>query len=234
MITIAELIGYLVRTHADSTLPSRGAAGGDVPGDLRGGDDGADRLRVVHHPRLPGPDDRGRSPGDHLRHPRERNPDPRALRVPHRRGVRLAQVRVRPAAGLGVGDHPAGGRRGHLHARPRGQGHRPDQQAQGLPAAGRRTGHLRREPRTGAPRGRARLQRRRRHPGGPRPVRGAGDHEQPRQGAADARARHHRDRTGAVARGGRTVERRIPGHQAGQDGPQIHPRPGRARRWAVG
>ena len=52
-----------------------------------------------------------------------------ALRVPDRGGLRLAEVRLRPAARRRARDDPARGRRRHLHARARGPRHRPHQQA---------------------------------------------------------------------------------------------------------
>ena len=67
----------------------------------------------------------------------------RPLRVPHRRRVRLAALRLRRPARRGHAPHRGGGRGGRaLHA-PGGPRHRPHQQAQGLRAPGAGLRHRR-------------------------------------------------------------------------------------------
>ncbi len=76
-----------------------------------------------------------------------------------------------------------GGRpgRGPVHAGPRGAGHRPDPQAQGLRTAGGGPGHGGGQPRPGLPAGRARLRHRRADPLRPGPHHHAPAHQQPGQ-----------------------------------------------------
>ena len=74
-----------------------------------------------------------------------------------------------------------GPRRRALHPRPRGPGHRPAAQAAGLPAAGRRRRHRRRQPRARPARRRPRLRHRRADPGRPRRPLDAAADQQPGQ-----------------------------------------------------
>ena len=107
---------------------------------------------------------------------------PGALGVPHRRRVRLAALRLRPAAGRRARRGGRGGPRGRaLHARARGPRHRPAAQAAGLPAAGGGRRHRRRQPRARPARRRPRLRHRRPDPRGPRGALDAAAHQQPGQ-----------------------------------------------------
>ena len=106
----------------------------------------------------------------------------RALRVPDRRRVRLAALRLRPAAGRRAGGRGTRGtRRRPLRPRARGPRHRAAAQAAGLPAAGRRLGHARREPRARSARGRPRLRHGRADPRRPRHPLDAAAVQQPGQ-----------------------------------------------------
>ena len=105
--------------------------------------------------RLPQPRRRLRAHRVGARRPRRRGgrARPHALRVPDRRRLRLAPMRLRrPAAGGAGPDRRARARRGGLPARPRGPRHRPAAQAAGVHVAGRRPRHRRRQPRARAAR----------------------------------------------------------------------------------
>ena len=139
LISIADLIAYrrrfekLVERVASARVPLRYGEFTAVGYSLQLRRPRARRVRLRRHRRR-----RGRAGA-------------RALRVPHRRRVRLAALRLRPAAGRRAGrGRPRGSRRRALHPRPRGPRHRPAAQAAGLPAAGRRLGHPRRQPRARA------------------------------------------------------------------------------------
>ena len=143
------------------------------PGPVRGVDERPDHPRHLPDARLPRP----RHGAEHVAiigalpdgsTPRRRRPRPRALRVPDRRGLRVAQVRVRPPARRRARHHRGRGRRGRLPARARGPRHRSHQQAQGLPPARGRPRHARRQPRARAAGRLARVRRRRGHPRRPR------------------------------------------------------------------
>ena len=129
LISIADLIAYRRRTEkhvervAEARIPTRHgefrAVGYDA---ARSTTSSTSRWSAATGPRRR----RGRAGAG-------------ALRVPHRRRVRLAALRLRPAAGRRAGGgRRRGPRRGALHARARGPRHRPAAQAAGLPAAGRR------------------------------------------------------------------------------------------------
>ena len=127
MISIADLIAYRKRFDklVERVAEAIGAAGAGqlhrrrLPQLVR--QPRARRLRLRRHRRR-----RGRA-------------RPRALRVPHRRRLRLAALRLRPAAAGRAGRRrPGGPRHRALHPRPRGPGDRPAAQAAGLPAAGHR------------------------------------------------------------------------------------------------
>ncbi len=108
--------------------------------------------------------------------------DPGALGVPDRRRLRQQPLRLRAPARRGDGAHRRrGSRRRDLPARPRGARHRPAGQAAGLPAAGRRPGHRRRQPRARPAGRRPPLRRRHPDPQGPRRRVGAADDQQPGQ-----------------------------------------------------
>ena len=79
------------------------------------------------------------------------HPGAGAQRVPDRRRVRLAAVRLRPPAPRGhVGHRRERQRRHRLPSRPRGPGHRPGPQAARLQPAGGGLRHRRRQPRARA------------------------------------------------------------------------------------
>ncbi|CAA9388670.1 MAG: 3,4-dihydroxy-2-butanone 4-phosphate synthase / GTP cyclohydrolase II, partial [uncultured Nocardioides sp.] len=184
-------------------------------------DPAADRPRRLHGVRLPHHDRRQRArragPRRHLRG--RAGPDPRALRVPHRRHLRQPPLRLRPPAAGGDGAHRRrGARGGRLPPRPRGARDRARRQAPGLPAAGRRPRHGRRQPRPRTARRRPPL--RHRHPGAARPRRRErpAAHEQPRQ---DRQPRGLRDpRRGAAAHRDAPPRRQpgLPRDQAAPDG----------------
>ena len=130
--------------HGIALRVDRGPAGLSTPPRVAGraarDDPTADRVRRVHGTRLPRHD---RGLGAHrpgLRRSRHRGrPDPHPLRVPDRRRVRLAALRLRPAA-RALDDRDHDGRRRHrrLPARSRGARHRPAAQAAGVRPAGLR------------------------------------------------------------------------------------------------
>ena len=93
---------------------------------------------------------------------------PRALRVPDRRRLPLAALRLRRAARVGAGDDRARGRRRAALPRPGGPRDRPAEQAPGLQPAGPGDGHRRRQPRARPARRPARLRHRRADPRRPR------------------------------------------------------------------
>ncbi len=221
VITIEQLIAYLEEhepletpTHSTSRRHVSLRAEANVPtahGEFR---------FLAYKDRV----DRHRPPRRRLgRSHRRRTARAGALRVPHRRGVRLAQVRVRPAARGGARRDRAGRRRGHLHARPRGPRHRAHQQAARVQPAGARPRHRRRQPRPGPARRRPRLRGRGRHPRRSRRREGAPADQQLRQGQPAARARPRHRRAGAAARRRRTEQPPVPRHQARPDGPPHRP-----------
>ena len=112
----------------------------------------------------------------------------RALRVPHRRRVPLAALRLRPAARGRAGAHRGGGPRRAALPRPGGPRHRPAEQAAGLQAAGAGPRHGRRQPRARAARRPARLRHRRADPGGPRPQLDPPADQQPEEDRRASRA----------------------------------------------
>ena len=106
---------------------------------------------------------------------------PRALRVPDRRRLPLAALRLRRAARVRAGDDRARGLRRPALPRPGGPRDRPAEQAARLQPAGPGPGHRRRQP--GArPAGRpARLRHRRADPRRPRAVEHPHPHQQPEE-----------------------------------------------------
>ena len=85
-------------------------------------------------------------PGQGRRRPAARSPGAHPFRVPHRRGLLLAAVRLRhPARSVAGGDR-AGAVGGADLPAPGGAGDRPAQQAPRLRAPGRRPRHRRRQP----------------------------------------------------------------------------------------
>ena len=139
LISIADLVKYRRRTESQVDGGRRGAH--------------PDRPRRVPRRRLPQPARRSRAPRARRRRPRRRagRARPRALRVPDRRHLRLAALRLRPAARrLHRGGRQGGPGRRPLRARARGPRHRHHAQAAGLPAAGRRGRHARRQPASSA------------------------------------------------------------------------------------
>ena len=218
VITIEQLIALPRRARADRrrrrTAPHRRRVS------LRAEANVPTVARRVPLPRVQGPRHRHRPPRGRLGRPRRRRTArARALGVPHGRGVRLAQVRVRPAARSRARRDRAGRRRRHLHARPRGTRHRAHQQAARLQPAGARPRHRRRQPRARPARRRARLRRGRRHPRRSRRREGAPAHQQHRQGHPAARTRPRDRRAGAAAGRRRTEQPPVPVDQARPDGP---------------
>ena len=158
---------------------------------------------------------------------RRRRAGPGALRVPDRRRVRLAALRLRTPARRRDGDGGAGGtRRGVVHARPRGPRHRPDAQTAGLPAAGRRRRHRGCQPQARIARRRKGLRHRRADPRRPRRPFDAAADEQPGQACRAGRLRVAHHRAGAPAGAGQRGKHPLPDDQTRQDGPRL----GRAGR----
>ncbi len=142
MISIADLVAYRRRHRAAGRAGRRDpAARPSTASSARSATaaplDGAEHVAlVVRRPRRR----RGRAGAG-------------ALGVPDRRRLRLAALRLRPAAGRRAGrGRRRGPRGGALHARSRGPRHRPAAQAAGVPAAGPRARHRRRQPRARAAR----------------------------------------------------------------------------------
>ena len=142
LISIEQLIEHRRRTErlvtrvAETVIPN--AYGRWNAYGYRSDIDGTEHLALVY--------------GDLSRRRRRGRPHPGALRVPDRRRVRLAPLRLRRPARRGHGqDRRARPRRRPLPPRPRGPGHRPALQAAGLRAAGQRRRHGGRQPRTRPP-----------------------------------------------------------------------------------
>ena len=157
IISIEDLIAY--RRSAEPTVAPRG----------RG--PAAHRLRRVHRVRLPLHRRRRRARRARPRRHRRRRgrPRPGPLRVPDRRHLPLAALRLRPpAAGLHGAHHRRGPRRRRLPARPRGPRHRPAVQAARVRAPGARPRHPRRQPGARPARRRPRLRGGRPDPRRPR------------------------------------------------------------------
>ena len=162
MISIEDLVRYrrrhevLVERVAETRLPTR--HGDFTAYGYRITVDGSEHIALVY--------------GDVASRRPRAGADPGALRVPDRRRLRQPPLRLRPAARRGArADRRGGPRHRGLPARPRGPGDRPGRQAAGLPAAGRRPRHRRRQPRPRPARRRPPL--RHRHPGPARPRRHA-------------------------------------------------------------
>ena len=204
-----------VEEVARARLPSAHTPHGLVARAFRNLADGVEHLALVKGE--PGP---GR-------------PGARPLRVPDRRRAGLAALRLRRAAARRPGaDRRQRQRRARLCARARGAGHRPRQQDRRLCAAGSRARYAGGQHPAGLPGRRARLRRGRRHP-----ARGGRSghtlaHQQSAQGAGAARARRAGRRGAAAGARRQSAQRRLPGHQAGQDGPppaRRRPRDGEPR-----
>ena len=124
----------------------------------------------------------------------------RALRVPHRRRVRLAALRLRrPARGGHAARRGGGPGRRALHA-PGGPRHRPAQQAQGLRSAGAGLRHRRGQRGAGLRPGPARLRHRRADPGRPRPLHHPPPDQQPQEDRRAGGLRPARHRAGSRSR----------------------------------
>ena len=162
MITVADLVAYrrrhekLVERVVSTKLPTA--------------------LRRLRGRRLPlaGGQQAPRGPGQGRCRRRVRRARPRPLRVPDRRRVPLAALRLRRAARVGAGHDRARGLRRAALPLPGGAGHRPAQQAPGLQAPGGGPGHRRRQPAPGPARGPARLRDRRPDPRRPGAARASG------------------------------------------------------------
>ena len=156
----------------------------------------------------------------------------RALRVPHRRRLPLASLRLRRAARGGDGDDRAAGLGGAALPLPGGARDRPAQQAARLQASGGGARHRRREPQA-RPAGRpARLRDRRPDPGRPRPDQHPHPDQQPEE---DPRARGLRAlgrRAGPDPVDPQPSQRGVPEREARQDGPRPAPPGPAARRGA--
>ena len=132
LVTIADLIRYrrhrekLVRRVSEARIPTR--------------------ARRLHRARVRVAARRHRAPGVRAGRGggRRERPRARALRVPHRRRVRIAPLRLRHAARPRARTRRGRRRRrGRVPARPRGPRHRPRPQAARLLVAGRRPRHRR-------------------------------------------------------------------------------------------
>ena len=176
MITIADLIAYR-RRH-------------DKLDRARRGDDAAHRLRRLRGRRLPLADRRQapRGAGQGRRRGRRGRARARALRVPDRRRLPLAALRLRRAARVGAGDDRARGPRRPPLPGPGGARHRAAQQAARLQAPGGGPRHRRRQPRARPARRPARLRHRRADPGRPRAELDPDPHQQPQEDPRPARA----------------------------------------------
>ena len=156
MITVADLIAYrrrhdkLVERVVATRLPT-GFGDFDAVGYRSLVDD-------KHHVALVKGDVDGR----------ERRARARALRVPDRRRLPLAALRLRRAARVGAGDDRARGPGRAALPRPGGPRHRPAEQAARLQAAGGGAGHRRGQPPARAAGRPARLRHRRADPRRPR------------------------------------------------------------------
>ena len=114
-----------------------------------------------------------------------------------------------------------GPRRRALRARPRGPRHRPDAQAAGLPAAGRRPRHRRRQPRARPAGRRPRLRHRRADPRRPRRPHDAAADQQPGQARRPRGLRPDDRRAGRRCRSHASEHNlALPAHQARPDGPR--------------
>ena len=193
IVSIKQLIEYRMR----SERMVRRSSGVKMP--LRG----AGRIhRVRLHERAQRRDPhRARQGGDP---PGGAGAGPRALRMPHRRRVRVAPVRLRRAAGErppadrggGEGDPP-------LHAAGRAR-NRAREQDPGLPPAGRGVRHRRGEPEAGLQARPAGLRGRRADPRGPGRAEDPAPDEQPQEDHRDHRVRARSGRAGADRDGPRT------------------------------
>ena len=146
-----------------------------------------------------------------------------ALRVPHRRRLPLAALRLRRAARIGAVDDRAGGRGRAAVPLPGGAGDRAAQQAARLPAAGGRPRHGRSERAARPARRPARLRDRRADPRRPGPELDQDPHEQPEE---DPRARGLRavgERTDPDRARPQRAQRGLPAHEGRAHGP--HPPP---------
>ena len=156
----------------------------------------ADRLRRVQGVRLPlaGRRQAPRRDGQGQRRRRRRRARARALRVPDRRRLPLAALRLRRAARVGARDDRGRGPRRAALPRPGGPRDRPAQQAAGLQPPGPGLRHGRRQPRA-RPAGRpARLRHRRADPRRPRPVDASASSPTTRRRSAGSRATASRSR----------------------------------------
>ncbi|CAA9516540.1 MAG: 3,4-dihydroxy-2-butanone 4-phosphate synthase / GTP cyclohydrolase II, partial [uncultured Solirubrobacteraceae bacterium] len=179
-------------------------------------DHAADRVRDFHGGRLPvagrrqAPrrDGQGRRPGQGGR------ARPRALRVPDRRCLPLAALRLRRAARIGAGDDR--GRGGGSPPLPRagGPGDRPAEQAQGLQPPGRRPRHRRREHRARPAGGPPRLRHRGPDPRRPRPLAHPHPHQQPEEDPRAGGLRAVGVRAGADRPRAQPAQRGLPARQA--------------------
>ena len=174
MITVADLIAYrrkhdqLVERVVETRLPTGF-------GEFTRG-----RLPLAGRRQAP------RRAGQGRRRGRGGRARPRALRVPDRRRLPLAALRLRRAARVGAGDDRARGRGRAALPGPGGARDRAAEQAARLQPAGPGAGHGRREPRARAAGRPARLRHRRADPRRPRADVDPHPHQQPEE---DPRAR---------------------------------------------
>ena len=182
MITVSDLIAYrrrhdkLVERVVETQLPTKFGEFNVV---------GLPLARGRQAPRGDGPRRGGRA---------GRRARARALRVPHRRRVPLAALRLRRAARGRAAAHPRRGPRRAALPGPGGSRHRAPQQAARLPPPGGGARHGGRQRAARAARRPARLRHRRPDPGGPRPQLDPAAHQQPEEdrGPRGLRAQGHR------------------------------------------
>ena len=215
------------RCEKDPTAVDRGPR--VLAGDVRGRDHRADRARRLPRAGLPRPLDRRRP--RRVDRPTGRSPADGTLVRVHSEcltGEAFGSLKCEcgPQLQSALDTIEAEGGvviylRGH-----EGRGIGLINKLQGLPPAGGRLRHPRRQPRARPARRRPRLRGRHRHPEGPRHLAGAAAQQQPREGAPARGARRDRHRPGAAGRRRRRVQRGLPRRQARPHGP----RPAEARR----
>ena len=206
MISIADLIRYR-RQHREAGRARRRGPHPDRVGRVH-----LLRVRVGARRRAARRLRRGRGAG------RGRRARAGAQRVPHRRRVRVAALRLRVAARRGdASDRRGGPRRGRVPARPRGPRHRHRPQDPRLQPAGPGPRHRRRQRRARPARRQPRVRHRRADPRRPRRHDDAADDQQPGQVRRPRRLRPRDRRAGAVETS--NPENIVPAHQARADGP---------------
>ena len=218
MITIADLIAYrrrhekLVERVVSTKLPTG--------------------VRRVHRGRLPlaGRQQAPRRAGQGRRRRDGGRARPRALRVPDRRRVPLAALRLRRAARVGAVDDRARGPRRAALPEPGGARDRAAQQAAGLQAPGGGPRHGRRQPRARPPGRPARLRDRRPDPRRPRADQHPDPHQQPQEDLRAGRLRAVGDRPDPDPARAQSPQRGLPAGQARPARPHPASPGARARR----